>query len=97
MMHDVARFCASGERSGACDPTGWIDVGQLAAPRIRVIRVLSTGFIDRRGAHVGAAGVVAAVKQPPPPACRQQHQAESECLATPTAVSSQIEKQAIQD
>jgi hypothetical protein len=32
-MHHVARFCTSGERVHAGDPTGWIGVRQLAVQR----------------------------------------------------------------
>ena|SRR5271170_3575116 len=34
IMHDVARFCTSGERARAGDPTGWIGVRQLAVQRV---------------------------------------------------------------
>jgi hypothetical protein len=34
IMHDVARFCTSGERARASYPTGWIGVRQLAVQRV---------------------------------------------------------------
>jgi hypothetical protein len=34
IMHEVARFCTSGERARAGNPTGWIGVRRLAVQRV---------------------------------------------------------------
>jgi hypothetical protein len=34
IMRHVARFCRSGERARAGDPTGWVGVRQLAVRRV---------------------------------------------------------------